>query len=252
MDEAQHWRRWQTLFASRAGRELPALDPLDETLRERVLAASLAQFQRREAKECRCRNDFRYLAAGRDGQPMERSTAARAAAAAALRDENRRHSHLLAIAVRLLGGEPERPNSFPRPRSKTVVARRLVTWQALAADVACTAYYMSVAASLPVGRVQSWLAEIAEEKRTHVEFRSRVAHLSAGSLRPAWLLRGALAVSAASVLLSQRRLFRTLGISAGSYWGRCLALADLAEKLVSGAAEPRQPAFVHAAANGLV
>ena len=247
MDEVRHWRRWQRLFASRASRELPTLDPLGRIPRVSGLAASLAQFQRREAADRRWPDDVGYCAAGCDG----RSKAARAAAEAALHDESRRHSHLLAIAVRLLGGEPERPNSFRCPRSKTAGIKIFGEWQALAADVVSTAYYMSLAASLPASRVQSWLTGIAQEKRTHVEFRSRVLCLSAASIRPAWIWRCVLAVSAATVLLRQRRLFRALGISAGIYWGRCLALGDLAQKLASGAAKPRRPVFAYTAADGL-
>jgi len=243
MDEVQHWDRWQKLFRSRARRELPALDPVGQPLRIDGLAVSLAKFQRREAAECRVLDDVRCSAAGRSGGSNVSTAKARVAAIAALHDESRRHSHLLAIAVRLLGGELERPNSFRRRRSKCTGIRR-----ALAVDVVSTAYYMSVTASLPASRVQSWLAEIAEEKRTHVEFRARLARRPAESVPPAWVWRCLVTVSAASVLLEQRRLFRALGISAGTYWGRCLALAELAHKLVSGATEPRRsvPAFTPA------
>ncbi len=248
MDEVQRWRHWQRLFTSRAGRELPTLDPLGQVSRISGLAASLAHFQRREATECAWRDDV-----GRRGARRKkgRAAAARVAALAALNNENRRHSHLLAIAVRLLGGELEQPNSFRFPGSKSAGVEAFGAWRALAEDVVSTAYYMSLAASLPASRVQSWLAEIAREKRTHVEFRSHVVCLSAESTRPLWVWRCVLAVSAASVLLRQRRVFRALGISAGTYWGRCLALGDLAQKLVSGAVRPRRPGFAYTAADGL-
>jgi len=248
MDEVQRWRRWQRLFISRAGRELPSLDPLGQVPRISGLAVSLAHFQRREAAERAWRDDAGYCVAGRTNG---RATAARVAAASALNNENRRHSHLLAIAVRLLGGELEQPNSFRFSGSKSANVEVFGRWRALASDVVSTAYYMSLAAGLPASRVQGWLAEIAQEKRTHVEFRSDTICLSGASIPALWIWRCVLAVSAASVLLRQRRLFRVLGISAGIYWGRCLALGDLAQKLVSGAARPRRPAFAYTAADGL-
>ncbi|MEO1244239.1 MAG: hypothetical protein AAFX56_01030 [Pseudomonadota bacterium] len=226
VEDERLWRRWRTFFQSRANAPLPVLESANELHATARLGASLARFQRSEARAGWHAGGG--LTAGDYGAEQSRATAALGA-------EKARHGNILAIAVRALGAEI-RPQRFGSRRSG------IGRWPlfGLAAEAAGTAYYMSIAAKLPVSRVKSWLEQIVSEKRSHLEFRAELFAASRGPsaamVNAAWPCVAAAA--ALHVLLMHGRTLRDMGIERAAYRDRHRALADMAKKLVQVSATP--------------
>lgn len=160
------WQDWQELFSSRAARPAPTLESdLDYTRLPRSLARSLAVFQLGESGGGTVINQARQSELV--GHPEDYAEAIRLFVA-----EEHRHADILAVCVRLLGGELLRENWTARlfVFGRRLIGLRLKIMVLLAAEVVGLCYYRLIASRLPPCALRDRLLEIADDEKDHLEF----------------------------------------------------------------------------------
>ena len=212
-DNATQWKRFKYLFEQRANRPLPPLEAdLDYTQLPRSLVRSLAIFQ---------------LGESGGGTVVSQARASRLAeiddnytsALAHFVDEEHRHAGMLAICVRLLGGELIRENWTAKlfVFGRRLIGLRMKILVLLAAEVVGLCYYQLIASRLPPCNLRTWLLEIVADETSHLEFhcaflRSQVrGPLSRFVFRSMW--SSLMTASEFVVLIDHRRALRDLHIS---------------------------------------
>ncbi|MDJ0758894.1 MAG: ferritin-like domain-containing protein [Woeseiaceae bacterium] len=209
---ANPWEHFKSLFEQRADRPLPPLKAdLDYTQLPRSLARSLAVFQ---------------LGESGGGTVVSQARASRldavdddyASALAHFVAEENRHASMLAICVRLLGGELIRSNWTAKlfVFGRRLIGLRLKILVLLAAEVVGLCYYRLIASRLPPCNLRNWLLDIAEDEASHLEFhcaflRSQVrGPVSRFVFRSMWW--SLMTISEIVVLVDHRRALRDLCI----------------------------------------
>ncbi|MDJ0918284.1 MAG: ferritin-like domain-containing protein [Woeseiaceae bacterium] len=163
---ANLWKHFNRLFEQRSNRPLPPLDAdLDYTQLPRSLARSLAVFQ---------------LGESGGGTVVSQARASRldavdddyVCALAHFVAEEHRHASILAICVRLLGGELIRTNWTAKlfVLGRRLMGLRLKILVLLAAEVVGLCYYRLIASRLPPCNLRDWLLDIAADEASHLEF----------------------------------------------------------------------------------
>jgi hypothetical protein len=241
MENRTGWQDWRRFFESRSERPLPVLVlNTDYSKLPDSLAESLATFQLGESGGGRVVEQVRQ-------SRLPGIDADYARAVELFVAEEHRHANLLAMCVRLLGGKLKKDNWTARC---FVVGRRLLGLQMkilvlLAAEVVGICYYLAIANALQSSPLRSWLLQIVEDERAHLEFHCaffrqqldrpwhRVAFVAA------W--RTTIMAAAIVVMLDHRRTIREMNLGFRCTWQRWMAIADLAENLVLGKATSRLP-----------
>jgi len=239
MNAATGFRHWHDYFRERAGRPLPTLDvATDYSTLPPSLADSLAVFQ---------------LGESGGGTVIEQARASRlpgvdndyAEAMAHFVAEEHRHANILAMCVRMLGGRLRRSNWTAK---LFVVARRLMGLRLkvlvlLAAEVVGLCYYQAIAAALPASPLRTWLLEIVDDERAHLEF--HCAFLRA-QVQSRWrrvvfvsTWRTVILAAAVVVMIDHQKTIRGLELGFRQTWNRWMAIAELAEREVTGSARER-------------
>lgn len=242
MQQQPGWRRWREFFEARAERPLPELDlKTDYSSLPPSLAESLAIFQ---------------LGESGGGTVVEQANASRlpgvdsdyAEAVALFVEEEHRHANILAMCVRMLGGELKRSNWTARlfVAGRRLMGLRLKVLVLLAAEVVGICYYMALASALPVSPMKSWLLRIVDDERAHLEFHCQFLK---GQVTGRWrrclfvaAWRSVMVAAAVVVMVDHRRTIRDLGLGYRQTWSRWMAISELAEKLVTGVAGFSAPA----------
>ena len=236
MQQETGWRRWCEFFESRAERSLPTLDTrTDYGALPQSLAASLAIFQLGES------GGGTVVAQARASRlPGVDSDYARAVELFV--EEEHRHANILAMCVRMLGGELRKTNWTARlfVAGRRLMGLRLKVLVLLAAEVVGICYYMALASALPASPMKSWLLQIVDDERAHLEFHCRFLKSQVTSRWRRWVFVGAwrsvMFAAAVVVMIDHRRTIQDLGLGYRQVWDRWMAIAELAEKLVSGTA----------------
>jgi len=233
MNGSTGFGHWHDYFRARAGRPLPTLDvATDYSTLPASLADSLAIFQ---------------LGESGGGTVIEQARASElpgvdedyARAMAYFVDEEHRHANILAMCVRMLGGRLQHSNWTARlfVAGRRLMGLRLKVLVLLAAEVVGLCYYQAIAAALPVSPLRTWLLQIVDDERAHLEF--HCAFLRA-QVRSRWrravfvsAWRTVLVAAAIVVMLDHRRTIRDLGLGYRTTWQRWMAIGALAERLVT-------------------
>ena len=226
------WYRWRKLFENRAGRPLPPLvADYDYRQLPKALARSLAIFQLGESGGGAVIEQAARSHLPGTGSNYERS----------LRlfvEEEHRHANILAMSVRLMGGDLIRSNWTAR---LFVVGRRLLGLRLkimvlLAAEIVGLSCYSLIAKRLPPGSLRSWLTELVDDERDHLAFHSEFLRrqCSGPAERLAFLAawRALMAVTVAVVLIDHARTFRELHIDVRTVVSACARYGRQAEAIV--------------------
>ncbi len=244
------WRPWRDVFARRSRRPLPKLDVrTDYSSLPKTLAESLAIFQLGES------------GGGTIVTQARQSTLAGAGAAyadtvALFVAEEHRHANILAMCVRMLGGELLRRQWTARlfVFARRLMGLRLKVLVLLTAEIVGICYYHLIASRLPTSPLRSWLLQIVSDERSHLEFHCEFLRSQVVAAWHRWLFVAAwrcLSSAAALVVLcDHRRALRDLGIDAATIRQRWVAYARLAEQLVVDATGPRPRSRATASAAG--
>ena len=233
----KEWQSWRRFFERRSQRTLPELDVSEDySYLPRSLARSLAVFQLGESGG----GTIVKQALEAELQGIDEHYAA--SMALFVQEENR-HANLLAMCVRMLGGQLLHKNWTAK---LFVVFRRLMGIRLkvlvlLAAEVVGMCYYQLLAARIPNGRVRRILFEIAEDEQAHLWFHCVFLQ---GQVRSWWrrgvfvaVWRCTMIAAGLAVIIDHRATLRDLGIGKGEVWRRWMFHSELAERLVIGACE---------------
>lgn len=152
--------------------------------------------------------------------------------------EEHRHAEILAICVRNLGGSLIRTNWTAKlfVFARRLIGLRLKILVLLAAEVVGICYYHLIATRLPHSRLQSLLAQIADDERAHLHFHCaflRTQTIGAWHrtlFRVTW--RVTMTAAAVVVLIDHRNTLRDLNLPFGVVWRRWMAYSRHAERLV--------------------
>ena len=230
-----NWAHWRKRFESRADRELPTLDTsVDYSQLPASLARSLAVFQLGES------GGGTVIEQARDSA-LESVDEDYAEAVRLFVAEEHRHANVLAMCVRLLGGELIRRNWTQRLFlfSRRLIGLRLKVLVLLAAEVVGICYYSSIAAKLGPGPVRRWLSEMVEDERSHLEFHCLFlqSQVTTGWRRRLFSVgwRGVMVAAAIVVMIDHRQTIRDLNLGFRCTWQRWMAFSQMAERLVTGA-----------------
>ena len=231
-----NWAHWRKRFEARADRKLPALDTsADYSGLPASVARSLAIFQLGESgggtviEQAR---DSELASVDEDYAESIRLFVA----------EEHRHANVLAMCVRLLGGELIRRNWTQRLFlfGRRLIGLRLKVLVLLAAEVVGICYYSSIAAKLAPGPVSRWLSELVEDERSHLEFHCLFLQSQVTSGWRRWMFVGVwrcvMFAAAVVVMIDHRRTIRDLELGFGRTWQRWMAFSQMAERLVTGEA----------------
>lgn len=241
MQPESGWRRWREYFEFRAERALPELDTrTDYSALPKSLAESLAIFQLGES------GGGTIIAQARASRLPGVDSDYAGAIELFVREEHR-HANILAMCVRMLGGELKRSNWTARlfVAGRRFMGLRLKVLVLLAAEVVGICYYMSLASALPVSPMKSWLLQIVDDERAHLEFHCRFLKSQATSrwrrriFIMAW--RSVMIAAAVVVMIDHRQTIRELDLGYRQTWSRWMAISELAEKLVTGTASFTAP-----------
>lgn len=234
--ETKEWGRWRRIFEARSERPLPRLGKgtAYADLPPSV-ARSLAIFQ---------------LGESGGGTVVEQAKASRLAGmdddyCESLRlfvEEEHRHANLLAMCVRMLGGDLINKNWTAH---LFVFFRRLIGLRTkimvlLAAEVVGICYYHLLARHLPEGRIRRMLEELVVDEQTHLDFHCAFLRMQTRTswhrrlFRIAW--RGTMFFSTLVVLMDHFAAIRALGIGIGPVWKRSWETALYAERLIEAPA----------------
>ncbi|MDX1517513.1 MAG: hypothetical protein R3288_11775 [Woeseiaceae bacterium] len=232
-NEGTSWAGWLRFFESRSDRPLPKLD-LGQCRSDlpRSLGRSLAVFQ---------------LGESGGGSVIRQAAQSRlsvidddyAKAVALFVAEEHRHANLLAMCVRLSGGELIRRQWTARlfVWARRLLGLRLKVLVLLAAEIVGACFYSSIASALSPGPVRRWLHELASDERAHLEFHCDFLRTQ---MQGAWhrraftlVWRCVMVAAAATVIFDHRRTIRDLELGFATVWARWMALAAMAEELVT-------------------
>ena len=236
MQAVKGWKHWHDYFRQRAGRPLPELDlATDYSALPDSLADSLAVFQLGESGGGTVITQARV-------SRLPGVDADYAGAIEYFVAEEHRHANILAMCVRMLGGCLRRSNWTARlfVIGRRMMGLRLKVLVLLAAEVVGICYYRAIASALPASPLRTWLMQIVDDERTHLEFhcaflRSQLrGPLHRAVFMAAW--RSVMVVAAVVVMLDHRRTIRDLGLGFRRSWHRWMAIGALAEQLVTGPA----------------
>ncbi len=229
-----NWAHWRRRFKARSDRGLPKLDTTGDYSRlPPSLARSLAVFQLGES------------GGGTVIEQARTSTLASvdddyAEAVSLFVDEEHRHANILAMCVRLLGGELIRRNWTQRLFlfGRRLIGLRLKVLVLLAAEVVGICYYSSIAAKLRPGAVRNWLYDLVQDERSHLEFHCLFlqAQVTSGLRRRLFVTvwRSVMFAAAIVVMIDHRRTIRDLDLGFKRTWQRWMAFSQMAERLVTG------------------
>ena len=227
---------WKAFFERRSTRPLPELDlETDYSPLPASLAESLAVFQLGES------GGGSVIAQAREATGIDRDYAE---AVRLFVDEEHRHANLLAMAVRMLGGTLKSDNWTARlfVFGRRLLGLRLKILVLLAAEVVGICYYMAIASKLPDSPLKSWLLEIVDDERAHLEFHCAFLREQATETWERRLFiatwRCVMRAAGLVVMLDHRRTIRDFELGFRTTWEHWMAIADLAERLVLGQSMP--------------
>lgn len=209
---ANPWKHFKNLFEQRSDRPLPPLKAdLDYTQLPRSLARSLAVFQLGES------GGGTVVSQARESR-IDAVDDDYVGALAHFVAEEHRHASMLAICVRLLGGELIRSNWTAKlfVFGRRLIGLRLKILVLLAAEVVGLCYYRLIASRLPPCNLRNWLLEIAADEASHLEFHSALLKsqvrgpVSRFAFRSLWW--SLMTISEIVVLIDHRRALRDLYI----------------------------------------
>ena len=230
-----NWAHWRKRFEVRSDRELPTLDTnADYSELPASLARSLAIFQLGESGGGTVIDQARE-------STLESTDDDYAEAVRLFVDEEHRHANLLAMCVRLLGGELIRRNWTQRLFlfGRRLIGLRLKVLVLLAAEVVGICYYSSIAAKLGPGPVRRWLSEMVDDERSHLEFHCLFlqSQVTSGWRRKLFVAvwRSVMFAAAIVVMIDHRQTIRDLDLGFKCTWQRWMAFSQMAERLVTGA-----------------
>ncbi len=228
------WRDWRAFFAARSTRALPELDlTTDYTDLPDSIAESLAIFQLGESGGGTVIGQAHDTVGADYGEAMRLFVA-----------EEHRHANMLAMCVRMLAGSLKSSNWTAKlfVFGRRLMGLRLKVLVLLAAEVVGICYYMAVAAKLADSSLKSWLLQIVDDERAHLEFHCAFLRDQASTpwrrLVFTWTWRAVMHAAALVVMLDHRRTIRDLDLGYRTTWERWMAIGDLAEKLVTRQAAP--------------
>ena len=234
----KQWREWRDFFKARADRPLPGLDlHTDYSAVPPSVADSLAIFQLGESGGGTVIDQARTSTL--PGAGPDYGDAVRLFV-----DEEHRHANLLAMCVRMLGGELRTSNWTARlfVFGRRLMGLRLKVIVLLAAEVVGICYYRAIASSLPATPLKSWLLQIVDDERAHLEFHCAFLRRQADKAwkRRLFVLtwRTVMHAAALVVMLDHRRTILDLRLGFRRTWDRWMAIGELAENLVTGKSMP--------------
>lgn len=212
------WQQWKAVFERRSERSLPQLEAdHDYAQLPPSMARSLAIFQLGESGGGTVVRQARESElAGIDGDYAD--------AMALFVAEEHRHANILAICVRLMQGRLLQKNWTA---SLFVAARRLMGLRLkvlvlLAAEVVGLCFYKLIADRLPPGNLRSWLLELVDDERSHLEFHCQFLRSQARTRleRVVFVVAWRLLMTAAGlvVLFDHREALRDLYIDKRTVW----------------------------------
>lgn len=233
----KEWLSWQRFFERRSERALPKLDVSEDySSVPPSLARSLAVFQLGESGGGNVvKQALDTTLPGIDEHYAQ-------SMALFVREENR-HANLLAMCVRMLGGQLIQKNWTARlfVFFRRLMGIRLKVLVLLAAEIVGLCYYQLLASRLPAGRIQQTLLEIADDEQAHLWFHCTFLQ---GQIRTPWqrglfivVWRCTTVAAAVAVLIEHRTALRDTGIGIGEVWNRWMSYCQLAERLAVGACE---------------
>lgn len=230
--QSSNWGRWVEFFSARADRALPELtaESLTEVMPASV-ARSLAIFQLGES------GGGTIIKQARSSQIEEINDAYADAMALFVREENR-HADILAICVRRLGGELIRENWTAKlfVWSRRLIGLRLKVIVLLAAEVVGICYYRLLASRMPPCDIKSWLAQLVDDEKSHLQFHCQFLRSQASTPIRRWLFiitwRLTMLAAAIVVILDHRAAIRDIDLDYATIWDRWWHYANCAERLV--------------------
>jgi hypothetical protein len=228
-----NWQRWQQFFEHRRNKKLPDLDaPESYSDVPASIARSLAIFQLGESGGgtiCQqARNSGIKAIDSNYADAMELFV-----------NEEHRHAEVLAICVRNLGGTLIRHNWTARTFvfARRLIGLRLKVLVLLAAEVVGICYYHLLATRLPGTRMQTLLAQLVEDERSHLHFHCCFLRTQVSSVwkRLLFILvwRITMLAAAVVVMIDHRQALRDLKLSPSTVWRRWMAYSRVAERLVA-------------------
>lgn len=226
------WKEWAETFRERSDRPLPPLEvDRDYQSLPPSLARSLAIFQLgesgggtviKQARRSRLRNIDKYY-----GEAMAWFVA-----------EEHRHANLLAMCVRLLGGELIKTNWTAKlfVFGRRLIGLRLKVLVLLAAEVVGLVYYNLLARRLTPCNLRTRLLEIVEDERSHLYFHCDFLRSQATNRfkKLVFVMTWRVVIGCASIVVAfdHRNALRDLGIDSKTVLERWWNFARLAEALV--------------------
>lgn len=234
--QAINWGRWVDFFSARADRALPELHaqsgpgPLPASV-----ARSLAIFQLGES------GGGTIVAQARASSIREIDDAYADAMALFVREENR-HADILAICVRLLGGELIRENWTAKlfVWSRRLIGLRLKVIVLLAAEVVGICYYHLLASRMPPCGIRSWLSQLVNDEKSHLEFHCEFLRSQVSSPIRRWVFvitwRATMLAAAVVVMIDHRAAIRDMGLDYATVWRRWMTYTAFAEMRVTDSA----------------
>lgn len=235
-----NWREWREFFLQRAGRPVPGLRAKRDALRlPPSVARSLAIFQLGES------GGGTVVGQARNSR-LPHVDADYAEAMDLFVKEENRHANVLALCVRLLGGELIRQNWTARlfVFTRRLMGLRLKVVVLLAAEVVGICYYHLLASRIPPGSVQDWLNELVVDEKAHLRFHCRFLQSQTPTRWRQWIFvvvwRTVMLAAALAVMLDHRAAMHDMGLSRLTVWRRWMRYSRLAEELVV-----RPPAECH-------
>ena len=236
------WAGWKTKFRCRAGRPVPSLhSDLDYTQLPRSLARSLAIFQLGESGGGSLVEQARRASiAGIDQDYAD--------ALALFVAEEHRHASILAVWVRLLGGELIRENWTAKlfVLGRRLMGLRFKVMVLLAAEIVGLCYYRLLASRLPPCRMRDWLLDIVADENDHLEFHCQFLRaqvkgpLSRCVFKAVW--RALMFVSELVVLTDHRRALKDMAIGRDEVRRLWAMHSRVAELRIVAASDGWQPA----------
>jgi hypothetical protein len=230
--EHRTWQGWEKFFADKSTRALPALEQdLDYSALPKSLARSLAIFQLGES-------GGGTIVAQSFCNSLQGLNEHYGTAMAYFVEEEHRHANILAMCVRLLGGNLIRNNWTAHlfVFARRLIGLRLKVVVLLAAEVVGICYYHLLAVHLPQSRLREQLLEIVEDERSHLYFHCDFLRVQTPTVWRKRLFVGIwrLVMVSASVvvLLDHRHAIRDLGIGKRQVLARWKSYSMLAERLV--------------------
>jgi len=232
------WQHFTSLFAERANRPLPTLDAdLDYTQLPRSLAHSLAVFQLGESGGGTVISQARTSTLrGIDEHYAD-------AMSLFVREENR-HASILAVCVRLLGGELIRENWTAKlfVFGRRLIGLRLKVMVLLAAEVVGLCYYQLLASRLPACDMRRWLMAMVADEADHLDFhcaflrRQITGPASRAVFIATW--RALMFASELVVLIDHRKALRDMQIDRSEVRALWAKYRRLAERSIVNDARP--------------